>query len=170
MIIKKNTHYARPLQLLKKLLGIHICKSRKMSCEVSFTESCRYNVGKDQSDINKLFGFSIGMHHKNSVRVGWRYVPSADLIEIVSYVYRNGERLQEQNIDFVQFNNKVNYTIELRNDGAVYFCAGKRWRVGEFIRTKGRFFLSYPLSLYFGGNCYAPHDMNINYKVYYNGY
>ena len=84
MIIKKNTHYARPLQLLKKLLCIRICKSRKMSCEVVFTESCRYNVGKDQSDINKLFGFSIGMHHKNSVRVGWRYVPSADLIEIVS--------------------------------------------------------------------------------------
>ena len=57
MIIRKGTHYASPLQLLKKLLGIHICKSRKMSCEVSFTESCRYNVGKDQSDINKLFGF-----------------------------------------------------------------------------------------------------------------
>jgi hypothetical protein len=56
MIIKKGTHYARPLQLLKKLLGIHICESRKMSCDVSFTESCRYNVGTDQSDINKLFG------------------------------------------------------------------------------------------------------------------
>ena len=58
MIIKKNTHYARPLQPLKKLLGIRICKSRKMSCEVVFTDSCRYNVGKDQSDIYKLFGFS----------------------------------------------------------------------------------------------------------------
>ena len=78
-LVKRGWYYAIPLQLLKKLLGIRICESRKMSCEVSFTESCRYNVGKDQSDINKLFGFSVGMHHKNSVRVGWRYVPSADL-------------------------------------------------------------------------------------------
>ena len=87
--------------------------------------------------------------------------------KIVSYVYRNGERLQEQNIDFVQFNNKVNYTIELRNDGAVYFCAGKRWRVGEFIRTKGKFFLSYPLSLYFPEHIWnVVCAQNINQQLY----
>jgi len=167
MIIEKGTHYACPLQLVKKLLGIRICKSRKMSCEVSFTESCRYDVGRDQSDINKLFGFSLGMHHKNSVRVGWRYVPNVDAIEIVTYIYRQGERLKEHHVDWVGFGKCVKYTIELRKDGSVHFYAGERWCACDMMGTQGKIFLSYPLSLYFGGNCTAPHDMLIDYNVKY---
>lgn len=167
MIIEKNTHYARPLQLLKKLLGIRVCKTRKMSCEVSFAESCRYDVGRDQSDINKLFGFSLGMHHTNSMRFGWRYVPSVDAIEIVTYIYRKGERLKEQHVNWVSLGKRVRYTIELRKDGTVHFYAGERWSAGEIMGTQGKIFFSYPLSLYFGGNCTAPHDMLINYNVEY---
>ena len=167
MIIRKGTHYARPLQLLKKLLGIRICKSRKMSCEVVFAESCRYDVGRDQSDINKLFGFSLGMHHRNSVRVGWRYVPTVDMIEIVTYIYRKGERWKEQHVDWVCFGKCVKYTIELREGCVVHFFAGDRWCAGEILGTQSKIFFSYPLSLYFGGNCTAPHDMLINYNVKY---
>lgn len=136
-----------------------------MSCDVSFGDNCRYDIGSDQSDINKLFGFSLGMHHENSLRVGWRYVPQKDLIEIVTYIYQNGVRLREKHLDWLNFGQKGEYTIELTDDYYAVFSVGKSVIVKDKIETKKKLYLSYPLSLYFGGNCTAPHDMNIDLKV-----
>lgn len=170
MIIKAGTHYARPLQLFKKLLGIRFCREREIECAVRFFTNCKYNIGIDQSDINKLFGYSFGLHHKNSLRVGWRYVTKKDMIEIVTYIYVKGERIQEKHIAWCNFGRY--YYITLGNTlNCAYFKVSTCFRDCSLITTNfsiARRMLSYPLSLYFGGNCVAPHDMNIYYKVYYD--
>ena len=62
---------------------------------VKFYPSCRYNIGEDQSDINKLFGLSFGFHHNQSERIGWRYDRITDKIELLLYTYhipKKGEK------------------------------------------------------------------------------
>lgn len=163
MIIKQGTHYARPLQLLKKLFGIRFCKKRVMTCTVEFNNSAVYFIGKDQSDINKLFGFSLGYHHTNSLRVGWRYVPDKGSIEIVSYVYDSKNRLKEKHIDWLDFKVRKTYFIVLHDNLFYEFgykVNGVSVKVAEgLLEIERKRYFSYPLSLYFGGNCEAPHDI-----------
>ena len=56
-LVKRGWYYAIPLQLIKKLRGIRCTNKRAMSAVVRFHSNCQYEIGKDQSDINKLFGF-----------------------------------------------------------------------------------------------------------------
>jgi len=59
-----------------------------------FTETAIYRFyDEDQHDVNKLFGFSFGMHHNNSVRFGWRPTEDLTKIEIVGYEYVNKLRV-----------------------------------------------------------------------------
>lgn len=170
MVIKKGTHYARPLQLFKKLLGIRFCREREMTCVVRFDKSCKYKIYQDQSDINKLFGFSLGMHHKNSIRVGWRWLNGN--LELCSYIYENGVRLKEKvlcNCDFVREYKIDVHLVVVDGMYRVYIYVNGTMKHRQHLATKVKKYVSYPLSLYFGGNCTAPHDMNIDYKVYYNG-
>lgn len=169
MIIKKGTHYARPLQLIKKLLGIRYTNKRAMSAVVRFHSDCQYEIGKDQSDINKLFGFSLGMHHKNSIRVGWRWLNGN--LELCSYIYENGVRLKEQVLCKCDFNTDYRIYVYLyieEGKYCVYYYVNSELKHSQQLATKVKKYVSYPLSLYFGGNCKAPHDMIIDYKVYYD--
>lgn len=129
-----------------------------------FDSSCEYNIGEDQSDVNKLIGFSLGLHHKNSIRLGWRYREGR--IEICGYLYYKGVRrptipITSLPIESAEFDVRLKYnsitgTISislLQGDkiiGAdvwqyIYPCSGAVW--------------SYGLGLYFGGNKTAPHKM-----------
>lgn len=168
MIIRKGTHYARPLQLFKKFLGIRYTTKRAMNAVVRFHSNCQYEIGKDQSDINKLLGFSLGMHHKNSIRVGWRWLNSN--LELCSYIYENGVRLKEKVLCKCDFN--TDYKIDVRmtvENGKyyAYFFVDNRLRHVQTLSTQVKKYVSYPLSLYFGGNCTAPHDMTIDMNVEY---
>ena len=168
MIIKEGTHYARPLQLIKKLLGIRYTAKRAMSAVVRFHSDCHYEIGKDQSDINKLFGFSLGHHHDNSFRVGWRWTWN-NKIELVSYIYMNGIRLRERHICYCDFCEYYNIGLEIDvEDGTykvTYTIDGREAFVPIYHSAKVKRYISYPLSLYFGGNCTAPHDMIIDMNV-----
>ncbi|MCQ2608766.1 MAG: hypothetical protein MJ197_08785 [Bacteroidales bacterium] len=160
-LIKKGHHYATPLELVKKFLGIRCAVNRVVPATVVFSPNCRYDVGCDQSDINKLYGFSIGCrHHKNSARIGWRYVPKEDKIELVTYCYRNGVRLAEKHLQWCDFGLEYKTHI-VSHDNRVVFLS-KNNVIDEQMEVKG---ISYPLSLYFGGNCKAPNNMNVTLKV-----
>ena len=65
--LKKDSHYS----------GFRFnpnCDKKSFRIEVIFTNECAYpSFGDvDDHDINKLYGISWGMHHKNSYRIGWR--------------------------------------------------------------------------------------------------
>ena len=139
-----------------------------------FTEECLYNLhDEDQHDVNKLFGFSIGLHHKNSYRFGWRPILEERKIEIVGYEYRDGVRqptmpIVRINIDEVyEFILVYEPTNIRRTEYVVIKMATEEHKsIENFFVVKRRFGFGYKLGIYFGGNEKAPHDMTI-YQVNY---
>lgn len=163
MIIHKNEHYARPLQLIRKLLGVRVCKERSMRAKVTFHKDCEYNLpSQDKQDINKLFGYSFGHHHRNSLRIGWRYNEDRKQIEVVSYIYIDGVRQTERHLAWCDFEEEYEMYIDNSENYAymiVYTFAG------ICVPFRNKLGVSYPLSLYFGGNNTAPHDMTIDLTI-----
>lgn len=141
-----------------------ICK------QFMFTDSSMYNFNdNDQLDINKLFGFSIGHHHDNSFRFGWR--PNRDLtkMEIVTYEYCDGIRIPEKKILEVELNKWYSYELK--------YCSVIKYMQYNIIDSNGIKVTSmhpielkdeekrgYTLGLYFGGNRKAPHNIVIYRK------
>jgi len=149
MIIKKNTH--APLRLPKLLINPKV-----LEYNVTFTDSCRYDIGEDQTDINKLFGIGyFPFHHWNSVRIGWAYNPTTDKIDISAYWYEKGQRKWQETVrknigEEINFKieiGKHNHYISINNSYATIPLPGQR--------------LGYLLRPYFGGNRKAPHDIEI---------
>ena len=145
-------------------------KSFSIVKDFKFTLSTIYFFDDfDQFDVNKLFGFSIGMHHNNSFRFGWR--PSKDLIkmEIVAYEYHNKVRvptipLYEIEIDKT-YRFKMNY---LSDKQQVLYTIIDKDKLNECLdktlvthtsNVDAKKSWGYKLGLYFGGNKKAPHDM-----------
>ena len=148
MIIKKGTHksWQWPELILNRDIIRYI---------VRFDDSCRYNIGKDQGDINKLFGVGyFPHHHKNSVRIGWNYHPETDKIRLYAYWYINGVR-DWLYMDSVNIGDYVYASIHINRGTHKIDIQGKRF----VIVRKGS--LGYLLGPYFGGNQTAPHNINL---------
>jgi hypothetical protein len=128
---------------------------------VKFDESCRYSIpGNDQLDINKLVGIGyFPGHHKNSIRFGWRYNATTDVIEIWAYAYKNRERIARY-LTEVKFNNWAICSIEITPTS--YRLTFEKETIS--IRHNHPRGLQYFLRPYFGGNRPAPHDMIIHVK------
>jgi hypothetical protein len=171
MLICKN--HRRPFLRIPQPILINTEKSFTITKDFLFEQSAIYKFDdEDQHDVNKLFGFSIGHHHKNSYRFGWR--PSADLtkIEIVGYEYRNGIRVPTIPIceidPFRWYSFSMHYDPEygeldyiVCDQSGLRECSG----VSSKFEFKNHFLLGYTLGLYFGGNKKAPHDITINQRV-----
>jgi hypothetical protein len=160
MVIKKGTH--SPFRLPKLLFG-----TKKLAYSVKFTDSCRYEIGSDQTDINKLFGIGyFPYHHRNSVRFGWVYNPSKNAtMEIWAYWYENGKRYYEFLCD-VPINSPAYYEIatEYVKEWGWYFrlkVIFDRDVIGNAVVTVKPQSVGYLLRPYFGGNQTAPHNMEI---------
>jgi hypothetical protein len=128
-----------------------------------FTESCKYDVGEDQSDINKLFGIGyLPWHHQNSVRFGWRYVHETDKIEIFAYWYSSGVR-HWQSMYSVELGRWYDYSMVNDSDSHQLIIYDKDGvpLARYAVELKPKFF-GYKLFPYFGGNKKAPHTMRIN--------
>ena len=134
-----------------------------------FNYSVKYDIGADQTDINKLFGIGFfPSHHKNSARFGWAYNPDKRKIELYGYWYDNGVRKSEYlcdinfytsyilTIDITRRCPRIRFTVVQKD--ANYEKASKIVQVSKLPR------LGYYLGLYFGGNQPAPHDINITIK------
>lgn len=127
-----------------------------------FKSDCVYDIGSDQSDINKLTGISFSLSpHKNSVRIGWRYSKAFNMIELLYYIYDNGVRKWEA-IGAVPLNKTVYVSAEKRDD-IIYFnvSCGDISHNQYYESTKPWKWLGYRLGLYFGGNRTAPHKITV---------
>jgi len=124
---------------------------------VEFTPSCRYDIGSDQSDTNKLFGFGyFPFHRDNSVRFGWWYNPTIDSIAIMAYWYNDGKR-GIQFLRNVSIGSTHEYMIKRIGDGHLMKVNG----ISHAIVFSKRTSVMYLLHPYFGGNRPAPQTIHL---------
>lgn len=165
-LIPKNCR--RPFPYFDFFIPVLINRNKDYSITryFKFTETAIYFIeDEDQYDVNKLFGFSFGWHHRDSVRFGWR--PNGDLskVEIVGYEYINKLRVPTIPITDIELNKWYEYTIKysalssqieyIVTDGTEHHSTVHP------ITLKNKWNLGYKLFLYFGGNKKAPHDIVI---------
>lgn len=142
----------------------------QLSFRFKFSSSCLYPiVDKDDYAVNKLYGFSYGCHHANSIRIGWRPSLSDDRkIEIFSYIYNNKQRSFESlasihlerwyimKISVLKEYGKVCFKLKTeKSEGVEYLITSQSYQ--HFVMPKFR--LGYMLRPFFGGEKVAPHDM-----------
>lgn len=155
MIIRQNTHAPFRMPVL-------LINPKKISYNVMFTPSCRYQLGDDdQADINKLFGIGYFPSHKmHSVRIGWRWDEQAGKIELLAYG-RKDWYMKYKPIGHVETGQWVKMEIH------------QKWGEYHDIKIDGMptatIYVSpnpvgYLLRPYFGGNKKAPHDMWIEMR------
>ncbi len=164
--IRRNRHYAVPGFPLPFPVRVDDAVPTQMSGMFKFTESCLYEFDDDdQYDFNKLFGFSIGYHHRTSFRFAWRPNETIDKIEVASYSYINGERTPSTVLTEIELNKWYNYTIyydpiELN----VYYTINDITVVEDVSDLNKTYGLGYTLGFYFGGNKRAPHKIFVYKK------
>jgi hypothetical protein len=131
-----------------------------------FTDSCMFDLkDEDQHDVNKLFGFSIGYHHKTSFRFGWRPILDENKIEIVAYEYHDNVRQKTMPICKIFTNEWYEFILSYNHDKArsYYFVEDEGFT--NLVRLRGKKHgLGYTLGVYFGGNEKAPQDIIIYKK------
>jgi hypothetical protein len=150
-------------------IGLH--KGRTfVSKVVEFNDSCRYDLGdNDQDDWNKLFGFSYGYHHKNSLRVGWRYNKETSKIELGHYHYIHGERVYSKACD-IDVNKEYIISLALLQDVETYFNVNAIQILVDGVIAGDGYYTDlkpswgYKLGLYFGGNRVAPNKIQVKIK------
>lgn len=140
-------------------------KRSSVILEAKFDESCLYHFeAPDTLDINKLYGLSQGIHHKNSARFGWRCVDNKS-IEIVTYCYVDGVRLPEVILGSVAPNETCRLTLKV-TPTKYYFkmesFSGTNIVNVDKIHTTTFGYTLYP---YFGGNNPAPHKMSLYISI-----
>lgn len=167
---QKDLLVKSPVKEFKIKQGNHSSSNRifglttDISGEFLFTESCRYNHNNvNQLDWNKLIGFNFGTDHhsKNSGRIGWRYRPEYDLVELGYYIRKNGE-IKYGSLYFVRINEWFNAGVKKVSKGRVSLYAGD----GNYYTDMSKKWLqfNYILQPYFGGDEVAPQDVIIKYK------
>jgi hypothetical protein len=134
----------------------------RLEFEVLFDFSCRYHIGADQTDTNKLFGVGyFPGHHTHSARFGWEYDPQQDKILLSAYVYSKGVRI-DQPIGYVAFGRKVKLAIAPDDRGYQFFIMDGHFSRHTTINCKRPWLkIGYRLGPYFGGNQKATHEMKI---------
>ena len=86
-VIKKGDHYSNHTPKL--------CYGKtRMSVLFKFMDGCWFPMEiPPDSAINKLCGWSWGLHHRNSVRCGWTPSKEPGHIDLFFYVYAGGIRI-----------------------------------------------------------------------------
>lgn len=151
--IPKGSHYSSGLSLGSLHFGI-----KELAFAVNFDESClKLNgVQKCDSDFNKLFGFSYGLHQTSSVRIGWKSVDGK--IRIAGYVYEKGVRLIK-GFEWVVTESIAIMSIQHDTKaGLVWFGCGNKWISLPYTASPS---VGYYLNPYYGGDCNAPETMYI---------
>ena len=148
LLIKKGRHYATLLTHLKFFPFIAF-NVKAIQATVKITkEMISYNPEPNcVDDSNKIFGINKDLfshHHKNSFRISW-ITTEDNLIKFVRYNYINGEKQSEilketyKEGDEVIITNTLPYKI----------------------------FMGRKLFPYYGGDCFAPHDIKLKVKIKY---
>lgn len=139
----------------------------KISFNFMLDESAEYisEVPRNQTDINKIYGFSdFGKSHMQySIRLGWRYIPDSDNIELCWLRHEDGVHKGET-IRNIEPNEIYRATINIETFWYVIVIDNDTTRV--IRRPEGNWGLirRYYLYPYFGGNEFAPHDVTVKIK------
>jgi len=127
-----------------------------------FDNSAIYKTASanDQSDVNKLYGFSDneGSHHVYSARVGWSW--HKDSLRLFGYTYNDSIRTIKQ-IAIVQIGKEIDCDIAVDTVNKQYLF-NINGRMTPMPRKAGTsLILGYKLYPYFGGEEVAPHTVTI---------
>lgn len=152
-IIRKGCHYSnRWFPSLTTKTKIHF--------SFRFVEHPSYKISaENQKDTNKIFGISDGYHHhKDSLRVGWRWNISTQKCEILIYTYRNSihESYMLCELEDVYSTNNCHISI---GDG--YYQIDVNNYTYTLKRTSKWDGIRYLLFPYFGGQEVAPKEFKI---------
>jgi hypothetical protein len=146
--------------------GAHLAAhTGELHALVMFDGSAEYNT-KDpanQSDINKLIGFSDcnSDHHDNSARFGWNWDAHAKKIKLYAYCYIDGIS-EHKLIRAISSDSVYDLKIVVLPDNYMFFVD----HVGLIMdRRKRCINCGYMLFPYFGGTETAPHDIKIRMKI-----
>ncbi len=152
--IKKGSHYCSGWSLG----SIHTSITSQKFI-VSFSESCRVRPTdvNCSNDWNKLFGFSYGMHHTNSLRLAWRALPNG-LIRVASYIYQNGKMSYTAFATLAPNTSlEMGITYDVENK-LCYFNVDTAIISVPFSKAPA---WGYYLKPYYGGDCPAPETIQI---------
>jgi len=155
--IKKDRHFSN--QFFYKLVNF-INIDETLTFDVTFTDSCYYNLPpEDQRDINKLFGFSHGLHHNDSARFGWSFLNSK--IRLWAYCYKNSQRFATY-VTSVEFNTQYQLCINAHKTNHEFIVKhDDKIKATLKVPKSSKIKFGYKLWPYFGGNMPAPHNINI---------
>lgn len=132
---------------------------------IKFTNSCIYEFDDGYRGVNKLFGFSIGFHHNNSFRFGWRPNKNLDKIEVVGYEYIGGFRSSYVKLTELELNELYVFSISyIPQLDIVRYCVKNEKTNEKYFATtpfkrKRKYSVGYKLGLYFGGIYKAPQEI-----------
>ncbi|GEM_PF-5722082 len=140
---------------------------RRMRFQALFTNSAAY-VTRDpanQWDWNKLMGLSTLDIHRNSIRLGWRWVPSAGKMELGFYGYWNGTRY-DMPLAQVNLNEWVDVELTLNSRGISARVGTVSWQQAGTLRAPWwmPIFSTALRTAYFGGDETAPQAITIRVR------
>lgn len=165
--VNEGAHYFSPRQY-----GTH-SGIETLFKTVTFDSSCIYKLGnEDDADINKLFGWGVGITSAHSVRIGWNCASDSG-IDLYAYFHYNGKRWSVPKDSLLQGkgqrigrsflpNIPISCTIHRARD-AISFTVKQLARTENYVVRFANFpngwgWVQYP---YFGGTSVAPHRMTI---------
>jgi len=174
--VRKGRHYP---WLIPIVFPVWVSKynGEYRSAKFKFTESCLFNLhDEDQHDVNKLFGFSLGMHHTTSFRFGWRPKLETGTIEIVAYEYHDKVRQKTMPICEVEIDRWYECAVSYQPMyGKSYYFVNDYQKsyldphnveyLSNDVDLKKKHGLGYTLGVYFGGNEKAPQNITIHKKI-----
>lgn len=142
-----------------------LIKPRLLHATVTFDSSCIYDVGSNQQDWNKLIGLGfvgakdqqIGKppHRIDGVRIGWRWNPQLQRIDLGSYTYVRGV-LTSKKLTDVKIGEPIEVDIKVDYKRKVYIVMDKEEI--SYVHDKT---IALKTGVYFGGQEVAPHNMRI---------
>lgn len=133
---------------------------QQLSFKVKFDSSAVYQTlsPSNQTDINKLFGFSDNnaQHHQYSARFGWRW--SNNALRLFGYIYNKGVRSWKE-LGTVAIGAENSCSIKVSGNTYIFNLNGKETAMPrESATTVAEGYKLYP---YFGGDELAPHTISI---------
>ncbi len=160
--IPRGAHEGVPRGIADVCLSWRV--DRFLSFEVLFPRSAAYLTAdpSNQLDWNKLLGITTPWIHRNSIRLGWRWLPAEGKMELGFYGYARGRRI-EQALAKVDLDTWVPVTLRLHNGGLSAEAAGARYEHHEHLGLAAILpALTVILeTAYFGGDETAPHDIDV---------
>jgi hypothetical protein len=137
-----------------------VATKEKYIWEVNFHNSCKYDIGAEQLDWNKLVGVSNQINPRtDSVRFVWRYNKLSDAFDIAIYVEKN-KKFKVTEIASVKAQENLKLTMHCYSTYTLIEVNGKL-EVVDFQKKP----IAFRLNPYFGGNIAAPHCMFLKLKT-----